>query len=123
MQNSERAVPWERGLTESQVGTLRREAMGDMSGRMWIAEMHSLVAAIMQSEQLGVSMATILRIQSEDMRMKRRQRAEQEAQKAPIKMLFPMALLIFPTIMLLLMGPAVLLMMRSAPGDIFCRGG
>ena len=120
---NELALAFGRALQEIQLGKLRREALRDMSDRMGVSEMHSFVAAIIQSEQLGVSMAKVLRIQSDDMRMKRRQRAEQEAQKAPIKMLFPMALLIFPTIMLLLMGPAVLLMMRSALGDIFFGGG
>lgn len=120
---NELSVAFGRALQEMQLGKLRREALRDMSDRMGISEMHSFVAAIIQSEQLGVSMAKVLRIQSDDMRVKRRQRAEAEAQKAPIKMLFPMALLIFPTIMLLLMGPAVLLMMRSALGDIFFGGG
>lgn len=120
---NELSIAFGRALQEMQLGKLRREALRDMSDRMGISEMHSFVAAIIQSEQLGVSMAKVLRIQSDDMRVKRRQRAEAEAQKAPIKMLFPMALLIFPTIMLLLMGPAVLLMMRSALGDIFFGGG
>jgi tight adherence protein C len=73
---------------------------------------------VIQSEQLGVSMAKILRIQSDDMRVRRRQAAEAEAQKAPVKMLFPMALLIFPTIMLILLGPSILIIMRSSLGDI-----
>jgi tight adherence protein C len=80
----------------------------------------SFVAAVIQSEQLGVSMAKILRIQSDDMRIKRRQRAEQEAQTAPIKMLFPMALLIFPTIMIMLMAPAILRISRM---DLSVFGG
>lgn len=120
---NELALAFGRALQEMQLGKLRREALRDMSDRMGVAEMHSFVAALIQSEQLGVSMAKVLRIQSDDMRVKRRQRAEAEAQKAPIKMLFPMALLIFPTIMLLLMGPAALLMMRSALGDMFFGGG
>jgi tight adherence protein C len=80
--------------------------------------MSSFVAAVIQSEQLGVSMAKVLRIQSEQMRVKRRQRAEEEAHKAPIKMLFPMALLIFPSIMIVLLGPAALLLMQSALGGL-----
>jgi tight adherence protein C len=65
------------------------------------------VAAIIQSEMLGVSMAKVLRIQSDQMRLKRRQRAEEAAHAAPIKMLIPMALLIFPSIMIILMVPAL----------------
>jgi tight adherence protein C len=80
--------------------------------------MTSFVAAIIQSEQLGVSMANVLRIQSDGMRVKRRQRAEEEAQKAPIKMLFPMAILIFPSLLIILLGPAALLLMQSVLGQV-----
>jgi len=69
---------------------------------------------VIQSEQLGVSMAKVLRIQADQMRIKRRQLAEEEAHKAPIKMLIPMALLIFPSICIVLMTPAILMLMRSA---------
>ncbi|MDH5507738.1 MAG: type II secretion system F family protein, partial [Anaerolineae bacterium] len=120
---NELALAFGRALQEMQLGKLRREALRDMSARLGVSEMHSFVAAIIQSEQLGVSMSKILRIQSDDMRVKRRQRAEAEAQKAPVKMLFPMALLIFPTIMLILLGPSVLLLMRSSLGSIFAGGG
>lgn len=112
------ALSFGRALQEMQVGKLRREALRDMSDRLGVSEMDSFVAAVIQSEQLGVSMAKVLRIQSDDMRVKRRQRAEEAAQKAPIKMLFPMAILIFPTIMLILLGPAALLLVTSALGDM-----
>lgn len=117
--DNELALAFGRALQEIQLGKTRREALRDMSDRMGVSEFHSFVAAIVQSESLGVSMAKVLRIQSDDMRIKRKQRAEAEAQKAPVKMLFPMALLIFPTIMLILLGPAVLLLMRSALGGMF----
>ncbi|TAK10941.1 MAG: type II secretion system F family protein [Anaerolineae bacterium] len=112
--DNELALAFGRALQEIQLGKVRREALRDMADRIGATELNSFVAAVIQSEQLGVSMAKILRIQSDDMRIKRRQRAEQEAQTAPIKMLFPMALLIFPTIMMVLMGPAALSMMRSS---------
>jgi len=108
-----------RVLREMQLGKVRRDAMRDMAEKVGIAEMTSFVAAVIQSEQLGVSMANVLRIQSEAMRIKRRQLAEEEAQKAPIKMLFPMAFLIFPSLMIILMGPAALILMRSALGGMF----
>ncbi len=108
-----------RVLREIQLGKLRREALRDMAERVGIPEMTSFVAAIIQSEQLGVSMARVLRIQSEQMRMKRRQAAEEEAHKAPVKMLFPMALLIFPSIMVILLGPAGMMLMNSALGQFF----
>lgn len=110
-----------RVLREIQLGKLRREALRDMSDRIGIPEMTSFVAALIQSEQLGVSMARVLRIQSDQMRIKRRQAAEEEAQKAPIKMLFPMGVLIFPSILIILLGPAALMLMQSALGGMFMR--
>ena len=103
-----------RVLREIQLGKLRREALRDMADRLGVSEMTSFVAAVVQSEQLGVSMAKVLRIQSDQMRVKRRQQAEEEAHKAPIKMLIPMAILIFPSICIVLMTPAFLMLMRSA---------
>ncbi len=102
-----------RVIKEIQLGKLRREALRDMSDRLGIPEMTSFIAAVIQSEQLGVSMANVLRIQSDQMRIKRRQLAEEEAHKAPIKMLLPMAMLIFPSICIVLMTPAVLTIARS----------
>lgn len=100
-----------RVIREIQLGKLQREALRDMSDRLGINEMTSFVAAVIQSQQLGVSMAKVLRIQSEQMRMKRRQRAEEEAHKAPVKMIFPMGILIFPSILIILMTPAILQIM------------
>jgi tight adherence protein C len=105
-----------RVLREIQLGKLRREALKDMADRIGISEMTSFVAAIIQSEQLGVSMARVLRIQSDQMRIKRRQAAEEQAQKAPIKMLFPMGVLIFPSILIILLGPAAVMLMQSMLG-------
>jgi len=101
------AVGFARAIREVQLGKTRRDALRVMAERMGIPEMTSFVAAVIQSESLGVSMAKVLRIQSDQMRMKRRQFAEEEAHKAPIKMLIPMALLIFPSIMIILMVPAI----------------
>ena len=103
-----------RTIREVQLGKVRREALKDMSDRLGIPEMTSFVAAIIQSEQLGVSMAKVLRIQSDQMRVKRRQHAEEEAHKAPIKMIIPMALLIFPSIMIIILTPAAIQIMGSA---------
>ncbi len=111
-----------RVIREIQLGKLRREALRDMADRMGIPEMTSFVAAVIQSEQLGVSMAKVLRIQSDQMRIKRRQLAEEEAHKAPIKMLIPMALLIFPSICIVLMTPALLMLFRSALKGILFGG-
>lgn len=102
------SLAFARAIREVQLGKMRREALRDMADRLGIAEMTSFTAAVIQSEQLGVSMAKVLRIQSEQMRMKRRQRAEEEAHKAPVKMIFPMGLLIFPSILIILMTPALI---------------
>jgi tight adherence protein C len=111
-----------RVIREVQLGKLRREALRDMADRLGVSEMTSFVAAVIQSEQLGVSMAKVLRIQSDQMRVKRRQIAEEAAHKAPIKMLIPMALLIFPSICIVLMTPALLMLMRSALRGLFIGG-
>ncbi len=107
------SLAFARVIREIQLGKVRRDAMKAMAERLDINEMTSFVAAIIQSEQLGVSMAKILRIQAEQMRMKRRQRAEEEAHKAPVKMVIPMALLMFPTIMIIVLTPAALQIMTS----------
>jgi tight adherence protein C len=117
--DNELSVAFRRVLREIQLGKLRREALRDMADRVGIPEMTSFVAAIIQSEQLGVSMSRVLRIQSDQMRIKRRQAAEEEAQKAPVKMTFPMVLLIFPSILIILLGPAIVMMMQSTLGSYF----
>ena len=104
---------FQRVIQEIQLGKLRREALRDMAENIGINEMTSFVAAVIQSEQLGVSMAKVLRIQADQMRIRRRQLAEEEAHKAPIKMLIPMALLIFPSLLIVLFVPAVLTVMQS----------
>jgi tight adherence protein C len=116
---NELSLAFGRTIREVQLGKLRRDALRDMSDRIGIAEMTSFIAAVIQSEQLGVSMAKVLRIQSDQMRVKRRQLAEEEAHKAPIKMLFPMALLIFPSLMIVLLTPAALKLMQSSLGAFF----
>jgi tight adherence protein C len=102
------SLAFSRVIREIQLGKLQREALRDMADRLGIPEMTSFVAAVIQSQQLGVSMAKVLRIQSEQMRMKRRQRAEEEAHAAPVKMIFPMGILIFPSILIILMTPALI---------------
>ena len=105
-----------RVLQEIQLGKVRREALRDMADRLGVSELTSFVAAVIQSESLGVSLAKVLRIQSDQMRIKRRQLAEQEAHKAPIKMLIPMALLIFPALAIVLLAPAGLQMWGAVRG-------
>jgi tight adherence protein C len=112
------ALEFGRVIQEIRLGKLRRDALRDMAERIGVAELTSFVAAVIQSEQLGVSLAKVLRIQSDQMRVRRRQMAEEEAHRAPIKMVFPIALLIFPSILILLLGPAALMLLQSQLGAI-----
>lgn len=111
--DNEISMAFARVIQEIQLGKLRREALRDMQSNVGVPEMTSFVAAIIQSELLGVSMAKVLRVQADQMRVRRRQLAEEEAHKAPIKMLIPMAFLMFPSILIILLTPAVLQIMQS----------
>ncbi len=102
-----------RVTQEIRLGVLRRDALKNMSDNVDVPDMTSLVAAIIQAEQLGVSIAKVLRVQSKQMRLKRSQRAEAEANKAPIKMLFPMVFLIFPALFIVLLAPATLIILET----------
>jgi tight adherence protein C len=95
-------------LNEIRLGRPRLEALDDMGRRNKVEELNNFLQAIIQSEQLGVGIANVLRIQSEEIRRRRRQRAEEQGQKAPIKMLIPMIGCIFPTLFIVLLGPAVI---------------
>jgi tight adherence protein C len=117
--NNELSRAFDRMLTEMRVGKTRREALRDMADRMEVPDVTSFVAALIQADQLGISIAKVLRIQSEQMRIKRRQRAEEKAQQAPVKMLFPMTFLIFPTILIVILGPAFLALRESPALQIF----
>jgi len=114
--DNELSLSFSRSIREVQLGKLRRDALKDMAERIGLAEMTSFIAAVIQSEQLGVSMAKVLRIQSEQMRVKRRQMAEEEAHKAPVKMIVPMAFLTFPSIFIVLLAPAAFRMANTFGG-------
>ncbi len=108
------AVAFGRVLQEIQLGKMRRDALRDMSSRMGVPDVTSFAAAIIQADQLGVSISKILRIQSDQMRVKRRQRAEEKAQQAPVKMMIPMVMLIFPSIWIVLLGPSIIILIHSS---------
>lgn len=110
--DNELALAFGRVLREIQLGKLRREALKDMADRMDVSDVNAFTTAIIQADQLGVSMSKILRVQSDQMRTKRRQRAQEKAQQAPVKMMIPMVLLIFPSIWIVLLGPALLTIME-----------
>jgi tight adherence protein C len=102
-----------RVIYEMQLGKSRRQALKDMSERTDVPDVTSFIAAVLQAEQLGVGIGKVLRIQSEQMRVRRRQRAEEKAQQAPVKMTFPLVFLIFPSIFIVLLGPAGIQVARS----------
>jgi tight adherence protein C len=114
--NNELSRAFARYLQETRLGRARRVALQAMSDRMDVPDVTTFVAAVIQATDLGVSMARILRVQSDQMRVRRRQRAEQEAQRAPLKMAFPLAFLIFPAILIVLLGPAALALMEALGG-------
>jgi tight adherence protein C len=96
-----------RVIQEMRVGVARRDALRSLVERTGVDDLSVFVTAIIQAEQLGASIANVLRIQSSEMRVRRRQRAEVLAHQAPIKMLFPMVFLIFPPLMVVVLGPAI----------------
>ncbi len=96
-----------RVIQEMRIGVARRDALRAMVERTGVDDLSSFISAIIQAEQLGASVANVLRIQAVEMRLRRRQYAERQAQLAPIKMLFPMAFLIFPPIFIVVLGPAI----------------
>ena len=96
-----------RVINEMEMGLTRRDALRNLSDRLEIREISSFVALILQTEQLGMSISDTLHTQAEQMRIERRFHAQEQAQKAPIKMLIPMALLIFPALLAVILGPAL----------------
>jgi tight adherence protein C len=107
------AVAFGRVIQEIAYGKMRREALRDMSTSMDVPDVTSFAAAIIQADQLGVSIAKILRIQSDQMRVKRRQRAQEKAQQAPVKMMIPLVFLIFPSIWIILLGPSLIIIVAA----------
>jgi tight adherence protein C len=99
---------FELALGEMRIGEGRQEALKKMSERSASPEMSSFVRAIIQADQLGISLGRILKVQAGDTRLKRQMEAEEKAMKAPIKMLFPTVLFIFPAMFLVVLGPAFL---------------
>ncbi len=100
-----------RALAEVRVGKQRREALRDIVARTEVPPLTNFIGAIIQAEQLGVSISKVLQVQSEQLRIERRQRAEEQAAKAPIKMLFPLVGCIFPSLFIVILGPAIILIM------------
>ena len=97
-----------RVVREIQIGKTRREALRNMAERVNLPELKSVVNALIQADELGVSIGSILRIQSDQIRQRRFERAEKLANEAPVKMLAPLILFIFPAVFLILLGPIIM---------------
>jgi len=95
-------------LREVSLGKLRRDALKEMGQRTGVPDLIAFINAVVQAETMGTSIANVLRVQAEQMRTLRRQRAEQQAYKAPVKMVFPLVLCIFPTLFIIILGPAAI---------------
>ncbi|MDH3470398.1 MAG: type II secretion system F family protein, partial [Acidimicrobiia bacterium] len=95
-----------RALQEMQLGAPRSDALKAMAERTEVNDLRGFVFAVNQAESYGIPIADILRVQAEEMRLKRGMRAEEEALKLPVKILFPLAFCIFPTLFIVLLGPA-----------------
>ncbi len=108
-------IPNEFSLTlrQMRMGEARRDAFKSMSDRVENPDFNAFVTAIIQADQLGVSIGQVLRIQSEQLREKRRQRAEEESAKAPVKMMIPLIFFIFPNVMLVIGAPAAFQMIEG----------
>jgi tight adherence protein C len=105
-----------RALAEVRVGKARRDALRDIVPRTEVSALTNFIGAIIQAEQLGVSISKVLQVQSEQLRIERRQRAEEMAAKAPIKMLFPLVGCIFPSLFIIILGPAIILIALNLGG-------
>jgi len=101
-----------RAMQEVSLGRPRLEALREMARRVDVPDLTNFIAALVQADQLGVAIANVLRVQSDQIRERRAQRAREAAQKTPVKMMFPLVLFIFPALFVVIMGPACI---RSAP--------
>ncbi len=104
-----------RSLRDISLGKARRDALKELGERTGVPDLIQFTNAVIQAEAMGSSVGTVLRVQADQLRVKRRQRAEQAAYKAPVKMLFPLVMFIFPTLFIVILGPAIITIMQGFP--------
>ena len=105
-----------RTLRDIGLGKQRSLALKELGDRTGVPDLITFVNAVIQAERMGSSVGTVLRVQADQLRVRRRQRAEEQAYKAPVKMIFPLILCIFPTLFIVILGPAVITIMNDFPG-------
>lgn len=103
-------------LQETRVGVSRRDAMRHLMDRTDLDELRSFLLAMLQAEAFGVAIARVLRVQADEMRVKRRQRAQEKAFAAPVKIVFPLVFCIFPALFVVLLGPAAIQIANAFSG-------
>jgi len=110
------AQEFARTLQEMQIGLSRAQALRGMVTRTTVPELRSFVGALVQAGELGIPVARVLREQSVEMRIRRRQRAEERAQKVPVKIMFPLVACLFPALLVIIIGPGVISIARALFG-------
>ena len=107
------AAEFARALQEMQIGKSRTEALRSMAERTTAPEFRAFISAMVQSAELGIPVAHVLREQAKEMRVRRRQRAEEQAQKVPVKITFPLILCLFPALLVVIIGPGIIQISHS----------
>jgi tight adherence protein C len=107
------AAELSRSLREIALGKTRRDALKELGDRTQVPDLMQFTNAVIQAEAMGSSIGQVLRVQSDQLRVRRRQRAEEQAYKAPVKMLFPLVICIFPTLFIVILGPAIITIMNG----------
>ena len=113
----ELAREFQRTLQETRVGVSRTDALRNLTARTDVDDLNTFVLALIQADQFGVSIARVLRVQAEEMRIRRRQRAQEKAFGAPVKLIFPLMFFIFPALFIVILGPAAINIYETLLGE------